>query len=130
MFCDYALISSDGKLSIVGEFDQLNSTNEKPVLAKGFVVGSFEGEFGKMVEVEVSFIDEKNNNVLPKRTLKLTFGPGGRANILMGLENIVFNSQGKYRVVFRSSGNEVGSAYLNVVKINRNVEKRGSESVN
>lgn len=130
LFCDYALISSDGKLSIIGEFDQLSSTQEKPVLNKGFVVGSFEGEPGKKVKIQTKFVDEFGKDILPPRVLDIRFGHGGKANIVIEIAGLDFEKAGSYKVMFQGYGKVLAEAQLKVVRFNKDVRERNSETVN
>lgn len=130
LFCDYALTSSDGKLSIIGEFDQLNSTKEKPILNKGFVVGSFEGEPEKTAGIQTRFVDEFEKDILPPRVLNIRFGHGGKANVVIEIAGLAFEKGGSYKVIFQGYGKVLAEAQLKVVKFNKNVREGNSEAVN
>lgn len=116
LFCDYALISSDGKLSILGEFSQLLGIGQKPTLNRGFLVGSLVGEAGTKEEIEIKLVDENNANVLPNQKFNIEFGPGGIANILVEIAGLVFNKSGKYKAVFLLEGKTLIEAPLFVVE--------------
>ena len=117
LFCDYALTSSDGKLSILGEFDQLNSTNDNPHLHKGFLVASFNGEEQADASIDVKLSDPKDENVLFKGTFNIKFSPNGRANIMIEFGNLQFKNFGVYEADFSSSGKSIIKTQIKVVKI-------------
>ena len=104
LFCDNAFNSTDGKLNIIGEFNQIYSTQEKPVLNRGFVVASFKGEPGSKADFEVRLASEKDEDVVPRQVLTVTFAPGGGANILIEINGLVFPKAGVYRATFKVKG--------------------------
>lgn len=119
LFCDYALTSSDGKLSILGEFDQLFSPNDNPVLQKGFLVASFEGEPNDKTAINVKLADSKAENILFEREFEITIGSGGRANILIEFGGLPFKSFGIFKAGFSEGKKEIISAQIKVVKVNQ-----------
>lgn len=129
VFCDYALTSADGKLSIIGEFEQLISTQGKPVLSKGFLVGSFRAEPHAKVEITVKLIDEKGNSLLPERTFNSTFGSNGGHNILLEINGLAFATSGIYKGQFLHQDKVLCEASIKVMEGRGNVSK-GSTPVN
>lgn len=117
LFCDYALTSSDGKLSILGEFDQLNSTNDNPHLHKGYLVASFDGEAQSDAEIDVKLSDPKDENVLFKGTFNIKFSPGGRANIMIEFGNLQFKNFGIYEADFKVGTKSIIKTQIKIVKI-------------
>ncbi|MDP3974284.1 MAG: hypothetical protein Q8P92_05635 [Candidatus Daviesbacteria bacterium] len=117
LFCDYALTSSDGKLSILGEFDHFHSSNDSPILQKGFLVASFEGEANTNVTIGVKLAHEKGDNVVFERDFNITIGRGGRANILIEFGGLPFKQFGIYKATFSEGKKEITSANLGVSKV-------------
>lgn len=117
LFCDNAFTSSDGKLNIIGEFNQIYSTQEKPVLNKGFIVGSFKGEPGSRADIEVRLINEKNEDIVPKQVLTVTFGPGGGTNILVEINGLIFPKIGLYRSTFQAKGELIADSEVTVSRV-------------
>ena len=117
LFCDYALTSSDGKLSIIGEFDHLHSTSDKATLAKAYFVASFFGTPSSKVDLLVRLINDKENDELFKQDFNLTISPEGRVNIMIEFINLTFNKFGLYKAIITENGKKVSETELSVVKI-------------
>lgn len=114
LFCDYAFTTSEGKLSIIGEFDQLLGLKGKPTINKAFLVGSFLGNPREEVHIEVEFVDNKGNNILPSQSFKPTTGERGITNIIIEIGGLVFDHSGIYKARFMSSGKPLAEAELRV----------------
>lgn len=129
LFCDNAFTSSDGKLNIIGEFDQLFSTKGKPVLNRGFVVGSFKSEPNIKTEITVRLVADNNKNILPEQTLAITFGSSGVANIIIEMTGLVFERSGIYKALFLHKEKVLSEADIKVMEGKGNAAK-GSSSIN
>ena len=116
LFCDYALTSSDGKLSIIGEFDHLHSTSEKATLGKAYFVASFFGTPSSKVDLLVRLINDKEDDELFKQNFNLTTSPEGRANIMIEFQGLTFNKFGIYKAIVTEGGKKVSEVELNVIK--------------
>mgnify|MGYP001606397255 CR=1 FL=1 len=117
LFCDYALISSDGKLSIIGEFDHLMSTFDRPVLNKGFLVASLIATPKKEFNLALQLVDDSGKNEVFNRPLNVTSGEDGKLNIILGFENLVFNGFGLYKAVILDGKVKVTEAKLHVLEV-------------
>lgn len=53
-------------------------------------MASFKGEPGSKADFEVRLVSEKDEDVVPKQILTVTFAPGGGANILVEINRLVF----------------------------------------
>ncbi len=115
LFCDYAFITQDNKLSIIGEFDRLRSTEKgKSLLRNGFVVASFDIVRYSGEKLWVTFTNEKGEEFSQKKELKF-HADGGRANFLIKLINLTFPGGGRYYVTFLTQENEeIAKAHLDV----------------
>ena len=116
LFCDYALISNDGKLSIIGEFDHLFSTSEKPVLNKAFLVASLMAPPKKEINLILQLVDDSGKNEIFNRPINVTSGEDGKLNLMLGFENLVFNNVGLYKAVILDGGKTVAETKLHIVK--------------
>ena len=121
LFCDYALTSSDNKLSVIGEFDQINSTTDTPILHKGFLVASFDGEPNSKTTIDAKLADLKDENVLFKGTFNINFSHTGRANILIEFGSLPFKKFGTYEATFTSSGKPIIKTQIKVIRVKENV---------
>lgn len=117
LFCDYALISSDGKLSIIGEFDHLISSLERPVLNKGFLVASLITTPKKEVTLTIQLVGDKEDNKVFNKVINVTSGEDGKLNIMIGFENLVFNGFGPYKAAVLEGKEKVAEARLHIVNV-------------
>ncbi len=117
LFCDYALTSSDGKLSIIGEFDHLHSTSEKASLGKAYFVASFFGTPNSKCDIQVRLVNDQEDDELFKQNFNLTTSSEGRANIMIEFLNLTFNKFGIYKAVISEEDKVITEAQLSVVKV-------------
>ncbi len=117
LFCDYALISQDNKLSIIGEFDHIYSTNEKAVLGKGFLVSRLVGTPHSKLDLKLSINNVEKNDELFKKEFQLESDHVGRAGLIVEFGGLVFNKFGIYKATISSSGSIISEVDLNVVKV-------------
>ena len=118
LFCDYALTSSDGKLSIIGEFDHLHSTSDKATLGKAYFVASFFGTPNEKCNLQVRLVHERGDDELFKQDFNLTTSVEGRVNIMIEFLNLTFNKFGLYKAIVTEGGKKVSEAELSVIKAN------------
>ena len=117
LFCDYALISNDGKLSIIGEFDHLLSSSDRPVLNKAFLVASLIATPKKEFNLTIQFAEDKGAKEIFNRLINVTSGEDGKLNLMLGFENLVFTGFGLYKAVILDGKEKVAEAKLHVVKV-------------
>lgn len=117
LFCDYALISNDGKLSIIGEFDHLMSSSDRPVLNKGFLVASLIATPKKEFNLTLQLIDDAGKNEIFNRPINVTSGEDGKLNLILGFENLVFNGFGLYKAAILDDKEKVAEAKLHIVQV-------------
>jgi len=118
LFCDYALTSSDGKLSILGEFDHLHSTSDKATLGKAYFVASLLGTPNGKYDVQVRLINEKADDELFKQDFHLVTSPEGKVNIMIEFQGLTFNKFGIYKAIITEEGKSILETQLNVIKVN------------
>jgi hypothetical protein len=119
LFCDYALISQDGKLSIIGEFDHLFTTQEKAVLGRGFLVSKIRGEGSKEVEIVIKIIHQGSNQVVFDKKLGIKLDPGGNALIILEFNGFTFNEEGVYRAQVMHLTDTLSEASIHVSKVSK-----------
>lgn len=117
LFCDYALISQEGRLSIIGEFDHLFSTGEKALLSRAFLVASLITNPNKGLTLLIHFINEEERDEVLSKEIGVTSGPDGRMNIVLGFETLTFNSFGIYKAKISEGNKLIAEARLHVVQV-------------
>lgn len=112
--CEYANVAADGKLNIMGVFQEVNSTQLPAALPQMFLVLSFEAgpaEVGQQKDVRVSFMDQDANEKLRTEgpvVVPPLSRPGGRAyiNQILGLGGIPIERAGEHAFYILVGGEE------------------------
>lgn len=120
---NYADFSKDGKLSIVGIFDQLYSPKLPTSLLKGFIAFTVAGaEVDKDISLNVEILDPKNKSVA-SNPVNLRTGSNGKANFTIELVGMPLPSNGIYTIVVNYGKNELGSTSFEVIKVTEQDER-------
>ncbi len=113
--CDYASITDDGKLNIMGVFREVNPTAFPFALQQMFLVVSWEAgaaEFNTPKEVRIAFVDEDGNvqiNLdLPGVVVPEPTRPGSRVpfNQIIGMGGLPIQRQGGHAFLILVGGEE------------------------
>jgi len=119
---DYANITNDGKLNIMGIFEEVNPTGFPTLLQQMFLVISFEAgpaEFGAQKVVHIAFMDDDGNRkvtldvpVVVPRPVR----PGSRAYFsqVIGLGGLPIEAPGDHQFAILVGGETKGSVSLHV----------------
>ncbi len=117
LFCDYALISSDGKLSIIGEFDHYFSGMEQPVLGKAFLVANIQAKPNSNHNLTLRLVDQKEKEIVFTNPINVNSNEEGRVTIILGLDSITFNDYGFYKAQIINGKTKVAECPLHIVKV-------------
>ena len=109
VLCDYASISQDQKLSIVGIFDQFFLANFPTTWPRMFLVAVVRGEANKELPITLKITPpEKTDSPseaagvggtnLPDKEIDIKLGPNGKANLITELVNFPLPNPGVYEV--------------------------------
>ena len=109
---DYANITAEGKLNILGVFTAVNVPQFPFVLPQMYLVLSYEtsaAELTREVPVQVALLDSENNEVMALSGTILAQGalrPDGQVvlNQLVGLVGLTFSRPGAHRFVISVDG--------------------------
>jgi hypothetical protein len=119
VFCDYATTSNDGKLSVIGIFDRIFTTNLPSHYGRHFLVAIIKGMPGSKHELSMELTGPDGNVVLRAEKLVLVFGQNGKANMVSDVAGMKLVSVGKYELIIKEDNNLVGSTELYVTKTDR-----------
>ena len=129
--CDYALVSNDNKLSIMGIFDELRSENFPVGFLDKYLVATINGdpdtEYKLTVELEK---DNNRKNLLRPIIVNATTSPNGKNNLIIRLTNVGFKDDGNYFFKIYNGNTEIGSTRLKVIDIKKNEKEMLKFSVN
>ena len=128
VLCDYALVSQENKLSVMGIFDQIFVEKIPAFHHKMFAVGIVKGDANMTYEVSLRIAAPDGKEILSSPKLSNKFGDSGRSNLILGLENLPLQLIGEYRVELESSGIKLGEMTFKVLRTGGKDEiKRGSK---
>lgn len=116
VLCDYATISQEQKLSVIGIFDQFFAANIPSTWPRMFLVAVLRGEPGKQHPLTLKLISPAPNQNFPEKTVDITLGNNGKANLLTELVNFPLNAPGIHKFEIRSGQDIVGTLEFNVTK--------------
>ena len=107
--CDFAMTSSEGKLSIVGIFDRMFVSQTPAKFSRFFTVAILSGKPNS--EAKISFtiqIPSKKELPGPKEMI-IKFGSGGRTNLITDVANFPLPEIGEYKLFILANGKSLGS---------------------
>lgn len=114
VLCDYALISKDNKLSILGTFDRIFVNKVPARHAKMFVVGVIRGKPDSKHILKLTIKGPSGKDILPGQELKVNLGSNGRSNLITEVGNLPVPSTGKYLLKISTSSRVLGSRVFSV----------------
>ena len=119
LLCDYAFLSIDRKVNIIGVFETINAAKFPVVHPKFVVVGSIEPSkqvFKMAIDIVDSVSGKKVIENNTEREIKL---PAEQAtnnfNFIIEILNIAFQTAGNYKVEIIIDGEKLGEIPLKVV---------------
>lgn len=126
LLADYANVSREGKLNIMGVFDNINAATVPTAHAQMQLVITFEGsaaEAGKEHPMEIELRSPTGETVF-KLNGHVNFGkiPAGeplKANSTIQLNNLIFRQFGRYCFRISVNGALLGEIPFTVVEIKR-----------
>ena len=117
VLCDYATVSREQKLSILGIFDQFFVANVPTNWPKMFLVAVISGEPDHEYSVTLKIIPpEKTEQDFPDKELKVTLGNNGKANLITELVNFPLPVPGVFKVQILSEKEKVSELEFRVNK--------------
>lgn len=115
--CDYATISQDQKLSVIGIFDQFFVANLPTNWHRMFLVGVLKGDPGKEYPLTLKVKPpEKTESAFPDKEFKMKLGTNGKSNLITELVNFPLTSGGIYKVELFSGKEKIASLEFTVNK--------------
>ena len=117
--CDYAFLTN-GKLSMIGIFDNVSVGSVPTVIHPFHVVAVFSSEVESTTELEISILDPEDKVVFNgKGPLKL--GAGKNHNFLLGIAGFKVEKPGTHIVRFMEKGNELARMEFPVLIVDQNL---------
>ena len=121
---DYANVTGDGKLNVMGVFNDINATNFPARHASMYLVaklGAELGEYGQNRNFSVILLDQDANQIMDiQGQFEVPKGQMGRkpeVNIILDLKDVVFPKPGPYQFVMLVEKDHKGELTLYANKI-------------
>lgn len=114
-FADYATISQEGKLSILGIFDRISVNQFPGGVPQAFFVAIVKGEPETARHLSITG-ELGNETIFPAINMDIRTSDNGQANILMNLANFGFPKEGKYHFVLYEGKEKIGSTHIDVIQ--------------
>lgn len=117
VLCDYATVSQEQKLSIIGIFDQFFVQNLPTNWPKMYLVAVVKGEAGNEYPLTLKMLPpQKTDTNFPNKEFKIKLGANGRANVMTELVNFPLTAAGVHKVQMLNGKDLVGELEFKVNK--------------
>lgn len=124
VLCDYASVSQEQKLSIIGIFDQFFVANLPTQWPRMFLVAVLKGEASRQYPLTLRLTPPTQNlpagrqadQKFPDRQIQLTLGSNGKANLMTELVNFPLPLAGAYKIELLSEGDLISQLEFRVNK--------------
>ncbi|MDP2633007.1 MAG: hypothetical protein Q8P25_04800 [Candidatus Curtissbacteria bacterium] len=115
--CDYATVSREQKLSVIGIFDQFFIANVPTNWPKMFLVAVISGEPDHEYPITLKIIPPaKTEQDFPDKDLRVTLGNNGKANLITELVNFPLPMPGVFKVQLMSEKEKISELEFKVNK--------------
>lgn len=121
LFADYALVSVDQKVSLIGLFDDINAPVLPFQLPAVYIAVSIQAEASEARECQLEILLwDEDGNPLFTRSTPVTFptpehvGGVARHNEIMGVGGLLFQKSGNHSLIIRINGEERKRVVLRV----------------
>lgn len=123
LLCDYANVSTDGKLNINGIFDEFRSEKFPAGFAEKYLVIAIQGEENESYDLNIKLHKgEIRQNLLNPMSINATTGPNGKHNLIVKLQGIAFDKPGEYYFTVYYNNEEFNSIRLKVIDL-KNIQE-------
>lgn len=135
VLADYANVSQDGKLNILGVFQEVNPAGFPASIAQMFLVVSFEAsaaEFGTQKNIRIALLETDGSEVMGMEgpiVVQPPPRPGSRAfiNQIVGLQGLTFQSSGDYAFHILVNGDDKRAVPLRVNDVPSEHDEGGTD---
>lgn len=114
--CDYASISQDNKLSIMGIFEQIFISDTPSTHPQMFIVGIIKGEANKAENITLKIQTPSGVEAIPVQTIPINIGPNGKSNIIASVGNLPLTETGFYKIIISAGKTKMGEKEFGVFK--------------
>lgn len=120
---DYAMLSDDKKLSVMGIFDKILVRELPASHPRMSFVTVLKGESFKEVDLKIKVLSPSQTELFAADA-HIKFGENGKTNMVSNLEGFPFPEAGTYRFVITEGTKEIGEYVLDVILLNAGGEQK------
>jgi hypothetical protein len=122
LLCDYAMLSQNNKLSIIGIFDRVFAAKLPAQHQKMVIVVTITGKPYSKHELQIIVKNPFDSEVLPTGPARISVmvGENGKANIIFELLNVVLKDYGAYKIQLMDGDTIISQATFSVERPNAN----------
>lgn len=117
-FCDYATVSQENKLSIIGIFDQIRLAQLPGGIASAYLVALVKGKPDAVYHVSMQGMKGSKTIFQPIK-LEVRMSPMGGSNVTINITNFNFQEEGEYQFSIMHEKKEIGHTSLKVINVNK-----------
>lgn len=125
--CDLAMISQEGKLSIIGIFDRMFVRELPSSIARFFVVALVTGKPGVEYKISLQIKSPSGKDLIPTKELSIVPGENSQNNILTEAVNLPLTELGEYKISLKHNDEKLGETQFVVMKV-QNADKSTKQS--
>lgn len=122
--CDHAMVSQDGKINIIGLFDEVRVSKFPGGIARLYLAAVLNGDKNQSHKFSITLTKENTDkNLLNPISIEGFVGENGKINILIEILNIIFPKEGVYFINLYANGEKCTSTRLKVYPIKESGSK-------
>jgi hypothetical protein len=116
LICDLAFYSKEGKLNLIGIFENILVPQIPYSHSKICVVGFVSGGTESKTQVFLSVNDPTGKSIVPPQPINLVFNTFGQTHFRFELINFPIQSEGSYKISISDSKTEIAKTTLFIKK--------------
>ncbi len=120
--CDLAMVSQEGKLSIIGIFDRMFVRELPSSIARFYVVSVVTGKPREEYKISLQIKSPTGKDIIPTKELSIIPGENGQNNVLTEAVNLPLPELGEYKISLKNGGEKLGETQFTVMKV-KNADK-------
>lgn len=122
--CDYAIVDQQGKVSIMGIFDEFRVEKFPTGFIDKFLVATIHGDPSTSYKLTIEMEKDNNkHNLLNPTIVDTKTSSNGKNNLIIRLTNVGFEKEGDYFFKIYNGNELIGSTHLKVIRIQKLEER-------
>ncbi|MFC1653626.1 DUF6941 family protein [Patescibacteria group bacterium] len=116
--CDYASVTRDGKMNLMGVFRQLFIEELPAQFVKFYIAASIEGKPDSKHRIHISIHKPNGKLAVPREDRILYIGPAGIVNLITDILNMPIDNIGDYTIKITTVNKElIGKSKFQVINL-------------